>query len=65
VTSEGIKRCASFDRFVFFELENVEVVIKDVILLELLAVNVINDVISYLDDIVVVIDVPIYKSVHT
>ena len=60
MTSKGIKRCASFYRFVFFKLENVEVVIKDIILLELLAMNVLNDVVSYLDDIVVIIDVPIY-----
>ena len=64
MASERIQRSAGLDGFVISKFENVEVEIKDLIFGVLLAVCVVQDIVPYLDDVVVVIDVPINEGVH-
>jgi len=65
MTSKGIKRRAGFYSLVLSELENVVIEVEDFVLGILLAVRVIDYIISYLDHIIIIIDMSVYKGVHS
>ena len=65
MTSERVKRSTGLDSFVFAQIKDIEVKIKDVILCEHLAVIKFDDIISDLDHVIVVVNMPVDKSVHT